>query len=174
MLWLCSSGLNDRYCAASRHCLLNIMNIELLANHQDVIPQLVNWFELEWEPYYGRNGPGEAQSDLASRCRTTSLPLGLIAIENGKILATAAIDKDVSTNLSPSIVGLLVSPEFRHQGIATSLIKASEKWAIKLGFCNLYVSTVTLGNLFINLGWSQLDKIEFLNAERGFIYVKEL
>ncbi len=149
------------------------MTVEPLVNHKDVIPTLVKWYESEWESYYGVDGPGDAQTDLISRCNDT-MPIGLIAIENGGVLGTVAIDKDVTTNLTPSIVGLMVAPEYRRRGIATSLINTAEKWASQFGFRKLYISTSTLSNLFQKLGWSQIDEVEFLNAEQGSVYMREL
>ena len=149
------------------------MTVEPLVNHKDAIPTLVKWYESEWKPYYGINGPGDAQTDLISRCKDT-IPMGLIAIENGDVLGTAAIDKDVATNLTPSIVGLLVAPEYRRRGIATSLISAAEKWASQLKYRKLYVSTTVLGNMLQNLGWTQIDEVEFINAEYGSVYMRKL
>jgi len=150
------------------------MTVEPLAEHKDVIPTLVKWYESEWEPYYGSNGPGDAQSDLISRCKYDTMPIGLIAIENEHVLGTVAIDKDVTTNLTPSIVGLLVAPEYRRRGIATSLIRAAEKWASQLKYRKLYISTTVLGNMLQNLGWTQIDEVEFLNAEYGSVYMRKL
>lgn len=113
------------------------MTIELLSEHMDVIPTLVKWYMSEWGPYYGINGPGNAQRDLMSRCKTDTTPLGLVAIENGNVLGTAALDHDDTTKLIPSVVGLLVAPEYRRRGTATSLIAAAELWASRLGFHEL-------------------------------------
>lgn len=54
------------------------------------------------------------------RCKHDTIPLGLVAIENGNVLGTAALDQDVTTKLTPLVVGLLVAPEHRRRGIATS------------------------------------------------------
>jgi len=35
------------------------LRIEHLADHPEVLPTLRKWFEAEWEPYYGPNGPGD-------------------------------------------------------------------------------------------------------------------
>ena len=42
--------------------------IELISDHLEVIPTLTDWYQSEWEPYYGKAGPGDARADLESRC----------------------------------------------------------------------------------------------------------
>ena len=42
------------------------MEIELLADHAESIPQLAARYRSQWEPYYGVDGPGDALSDLES------------------------------------------------------------------------------------------------------------
>lgn len=150
------------------------MIIGSLSDHRWVIPTLAMWYESEWEPYYGVNGPGDAQADLVSRCNRDAIPYGLVAIENDRVVATAALDLDVTTNLMPSVVGLFVGPEFRRRGIATAMLAAAEDCARQLGYCQLYVSTTVLHTLLQRLGWRAMADVEFLNDERGSVYVREL
>ena len=150
------------------------MIIESLSDHEWVIPTLVEWYRSEWEPYYGADGPGDAQSELVSRCNCDGLPYGLVAIENNRVVGTAALDRDVSTNLTPSVVGLLVGSEYRRRGIATALFIATEDHARRLGYQRLYASTSVLHSLLERLGWMVMADVEFLNDERGSIYMREL
>ncbi len=149
------------------------MNIQLLADHAEVIPTLTDWYLSEWEPYYGLNGPGDARADLESRCNRDELPIGLVAIEDDQVSGTAALDLDVTTNLTPSVVGLLVEPACRRRGIATALLKATEEIARQLGHRRLYVSTTVLGGLLNQLGWEAMGAVQFLNAEQGSVYMRD-
>jgi GNAT superfamily N-acetyltransferase len=139
-----------------------------------VIPTLTDWYQSEWEPYYGKDGPGDARADLESRCNRDELPIGLVAIENNQVLGTAALDLDVTTDLKPSVVGLLVAPAYRRQGIATALLNAAEDLARQLGYSRLFVSTTVLGDLLNQLGWEAMGAVQFLNAEPGSVYVCDL
>ncbi len=150
------------------------MNIELLADHAEVIPALTDWYLSEWEPYYGANGPGDARFDLESRCNREEIPIGLVALEGNQVCGTAALDLDAATNLSPSVVGLLVAPDHRKRGIATALLDAAENLARQLGYSRLYISTTVLGTLLERMGWHTLGEVEFLNAEQGSIYTRSL
>ena len=150
------------------------MDIELLADHQESIPLLVDLYITEWGPYYGAEGPGDAGFDLRSRCNRDAIPVGLVAVEDGEFLGTAAIDTDAATGLSPSIVGLLVKPARRRRGIATALLQRAESIARQLGFRRLYMSTAVLGDLVLAMGWRWHAEVTFHNDESGAIYVKDL
>ena len=71
--------------------MVNTLQIELLADHIEAIPTLERWFELEWAPYYGPNGPGDAQKDIADSCNRDKLPVSLVAISDGKVCGTATL-----------------------------------------------------------------------------------
>ena len=150
------------------------MDIELLADHSESIPMLAEWYESEWEPYYGVTGPGDARSDLESRLNRDEIPIGFVAMLNGEVYGVAALDRDTATGLTPSIVGLLVGSSQRGQGVATDLLRAAESLAKRLGYGRLYVSTTVLGGPLIRMGWYSTGEVEFVNAERGLIYARDL
>jgi hypothetical protein len=43
------------------------LKIALLIDHPGFIGALAESFEREWEPYYGKQGPGDARADLLAR-----------------------------------------------------------------------------------------------------------
>jgi GNAT superfamily N-acetyltransferase len=120
------------------------LQIELLADHPEAIPILREWFEREWEPYYGPAGPGNAEEDLRTSCNHDKLPITLLAIYEGKVCGTAALKAEsVSTHkhLTPWLAALLVAPAFRRRGIGEQLIAAIEEKAGQLGYKLIYVGT---------------------------------
>ena len=150
------------------------MNIELLADHSESIPMLADWYESEWEPYYGVSGPGDARADLESRCNRDEIPIGFVVAEGGEVYGTAVLDLDAATGLAPSVVGLLVDPSQRRRGVATALLEFSEYLAKRLGYSRLYVSTTILGDLLVRMGWYSLGEVQFVNEEQGSIYARDL
>ena len=150
------------------------MEIELLADHIGLVDTLVDWYSKEWEPYYGPRGPGDARADLVSRCKRDELPIGLVAIEGNSVCGTAALDRDATTGLTPSIVGLLVARDYRGKGIADALVDAAERLALGLRYDELFISTAVLGEVLVRKGWSERGHIEFLNNERGRVYGRAL
>ena len=150
------------------------MQIELLANNLSAIATIAEWYRVEWEPYYGQDGPGDALIDLEARCNDAALPIGLVATEAGGVLGTIALDIDQSTNLSPSVVGLFVKHDQRHRGVATALLDAVEARARHLGFERLYMSTIALRKLLVRRDWQPIGEVQFINDEQGAIFTKDL
>jgi len=150
------------------------MNIGLLADHTEAIATLAEWYLMEWEPYYGVDGPGDALVDLKSRCNREKTPIGLVALEGDRVYGTIALDLDVTTNLTPSVVGLLVGNDYRRRGVATALLKSAEDLARDIEHDQLYISTTVLNDFLERKGWRTIGNVEFLNAEQGSIYVRNL
>lgn len=150
------------------------MKIALLIDHSRFIGTLAESFEREWEPYYGRQGPGDARADLLARCNRDRLPIALVAVDSDAVVGTVSLDRDASTGLAPSVVGLLVAQEYRRQGIASGLLEAAERLAVDLGHDKLFVSTSLLGELLERTGWQEKGEVEFLNGEQGKVYVRRL
>jgi GNAT superfamily N-acetyltransferase len=153
---------------------LTSFDIVLLADHAGFIDDLAARYETEWAPYYGDSGPGNARADLASRCNRDRLPIGLVAVEGECVLGTAALDRDVSTGLAPSVVGLLVAPEARGKGVARALIESAEGRARELGYDELFISTSILHGMLVRQGWQEKGDVEFLNGERGTVFIRNL
>jgi len=122
-----------------------------------VVPTLVEWFITEWEPWYGSNGNGDAEADLAECCDRDALPLCLVATDSsGTLLGSVALrENSVGSELGygPWLAGLLVGPAYRGRGVASELIAALEAEATRLGFKAIYSSTDTAGSLLRRRGW---------------------
>lgn len=150
------------------------MKIALLADHVRYIDELAERYRAEWAPYYGDSGPGDARRDLVSRCNRDRLPIGLVAIDSDRVVGTAALDRDAATGLTPSVVGLLVVPEARRHGIAAALIESAEGLARELGYDQLFISTSNLQDLLRRRSWQEKGDVEFLNKEKGKVFVRNL
>lgn len=151
-----------------------VWSVELLADHADSIDVLVDWFEQAWAPYYGEQGPGDARADLAARCNRNRLPIGLVAMHKDRLVGTAALDRDATTGLTLSVVGLLVAPDYRGRGIASALLGYAERLARQLGHNDLYMGTSVLQALLHREGWREYGDVAFLNNERGQVFVRNL
>lgn len=153
---------------------MGALTIELLADHEAFIDELATWYEAEWAPYYGNSGPGDARADLLARCNRDRLPIGLVAIEDDRILGTAALDRDVTSGLTPAVIGLLVTPDARGQGVAAALIETAERLARELGYDEIFISTSALHSLLRRQGWQEKGEVEFLNDEKGKVFARDL
>jgi GNAT superfamily N-acetyltransferase len=74
----------------------------------------------------------------------------------------------------PAVVGLLVLPEFRRQGVAGALLDAAGQLANELGYDELFISTSILGEFLQRKGWREKGDVDFMNGERGKVYVRSL
>ena len=148
--------------------------VALLAEHTDCIRLLADWFEREWGPYYGKQGPGDARADLASSCNRDRLPVGLVAMRDDRVIGTVALGRDATTGLTPSVIGLFVAPGYRHRGVASELLGHAERLARQLRHDEIYMGTSVLQALLHRKGWQESGEVEFLNNERGRVFVRNL
>ena len=71
--------------------MTNALQVELLVDNPEALPILKEWFEREWEPYYGSEGSGDANNDLMDSCNRDELPIAMVAILGGEICGTVAL-----------------------------------------------------------------------------------
>ena len=140
------------------------LKIELLADHPEAIPRLRALFEREWAPYYGPDGPSDAERDLRESCRKRELLVALVAIFEGTVCGTVSLKRaSVTTHphLTPWLAALLVAPEYRRRGIGDRLIAAVGETARRLGYDCLYTGTDTAESLVVRRGWAFLDRTPY-------------
>ncbi|HEX6141188.1 MAG TPA: GNAT family N-acetyltransferase [Geminicoccaceae bacterium] len=137
------------------------LRIERLADHPGLIPDLVAWFIEAWAPWYGPAGPGDARHDLEAACRRDGIPLGLVALEDGRLVGTAtlrATSLETHRHLSPWLAAMLVRPDRRRRGIGTRLVAAIEDVARSQGFREVFVATDAAGRIVEGRGWERVER----------------
>ena len=132
-----------------------------LADAVATIPLLTRLFIEEWGPYYGPDGPGDAEKDLHECCNRDDLPIALVALDNdGTVLGTAALKKESvgsELGLGPWLAAFYVPIEHRKRGIGSALVEAIENKARYFGFESIFVSTDAAENTIRRRGWTVLD-----------------
>ncbi len=142
--------------------MTGIVKIEQLAAHPEALPQLREWFEAEWPSYYGASGPGDAERDLQSFSNSGSLPVGVVAFQDGALCGIAALKTDsiaTHNHLSPWAAAGLVKASERGKGIGAQLLGALEQEARNLGFRHIYCGTSTANSLLVRCGWQLIETI---------------
>jgi len=154
--------------------------IELLADHPEALPTLKKLFETEWEPYYGVEGPGDAETDIKNSANHAELPIAVVAIVNGSICGTAALKMESVTTYPdyfPWLAGLLVAPGYHRQGIDEILIAKIEELAKQLGYKEIYVGTGDksgMSEITLNKrNWEFIDKSDYF-VSKATVYKKKL
>lgn len=139
-----------------------------LVDEPQAKPTVVQWFIEEWMPWYGPNGPGDAEADLAACGSREHLPICLVALKpDGTLLGTVALkDESVGSELGvgPWLAALLVGRDQRGKGVGTALIEAIEKQAKSMGFEALYCSTDTARTILACRGWDLFGSSESLRG----------
>ncbi|OQX29714.1 MAG: hypothetical protein B0D92_02260 [Spirochaeta sp. LUC14_002_19_P3] len=150
------------------------LQIHYLADKPHLLPQLTDLFIAEWEPYYGNNGPGNAENDLRGSMNREQLPVCFIALGNETLLGTISLkEKSISHNpeLTPWCAALLVVPEMRRRGIGSALVSALEREARRRDYRELYMSTDTANSIAEARGWKAIGSAESM---RGIVTVYKL
>lgn len=147
-----------------------------LSEHRQHLPLLQAWFEAEWPAYYGPGGPGDAEADLRAYADAEDLPLGLIALLDGRPCGLAALkDQTFASHqhLGPWVGAGYVRPELRGRGIGARLLASSEALARSRGFSEIYCGTSSAWSLLERGGWLLLETIDH-DGERLGVYRKAL
>ncbi len=152
------------------------LEIVPLADHPEALPVLKQWFEDEWESYYGPTGPGNAEEDLLVYSSRSKLPIGVVAYLNGELCGMMALkEQSITTHshLMPWAAAGLVVPQHRRKGIGAQLLLALEDIARDLGYARIYSGTSTAVSLLDRSHWRFMERIPY-NGEDVSIYEKEL
>jgi GNAT superfamily N-acetyltransferase len=152
------------------------LRIEQLADHPAALPTLKQWFEVEWESYYGPTGPGDAHSDLLAYSNRGALPIGVVAFYENELCGVAALKLESMTthsHLGPWAGAGLVSPLFRRRGIGSALVRALEETARSLGYSHIYCGTSTANRILERRDWQFMERVTYNGADVS-IYQKAL
>ena len=148
------------------------MRVVHLIDVPDAAPVLSRWFVEAWGPWYGPNGPGDADRDLADCSSHNAIPICLVAVSpDGEVLGTATLKAEsVGSELGggPWLAAMLVSQEHQGKGVGTALVEAIETEARRLGYDSIYTSTDTAKSIMERRGWQAVGSTESL---RGAITV---
>jgi len=144
------------------------IHIVHLVDSPEAAATLAKWFEEEWEPWYGSNGQGNAERDLAECCTKNNLPVCLIALDQaGDVLGTAALKTDSvgsETGVGPWLAALIVGKEHRGKGVGSALVAAIEGEAHRLGIESIFTSVNTAERIMMRRGWQIFGAAESLRG----------
>ena len=152
------------------------VTVSLLIAHPEVLPLVSGWFRHEWPDWYGPEGPGDVEKDLRSFSNEGSLPLGIIAFEDGVPCGAAALKAESipsHTHLRPWAAAGFVVPQLRGRGIGARLLSALEVEAKILGYACIHCGTATANSLLRRAEWRVIDSVR-LRGKEVSVYEKAL
>jgi len=143
-----------------------------LCDRLDLVPELADWFEAEWTPYYGPDGPGAgtAERDIRACCNRDALPLALVALDDVSRLAGTAALKTDSLDTHPQLGPWLAALVATSDAAEAALVQAIEAEARRLGFDAVYTGMDEGSAVLRRRGWSVIGRSSSL---RGPIAVFE-
>ncbi|SHI80803.1 GNAT family N-acetyltransferase [Wenxinia saemankumensis] len=120
-----------------------------------------------WPDWYGGaeqgGGRGVARDDLALRMARTGVPLGFVALLDGRAIGTVALGLNghgAEPAEGPWINGLCVAPDRRGAGIGAALVAAAEAELCRQGYPRAYATAREARTLFLRRGWRCLRVLE--------------
>ncbi|WP_027369390.1 GNAT family N-acetyltransferase [Desulfovermiculus halophilus] len=143
------------------------MEIVPLADKKEFIAELAELHHAEWKhlnPSLTLEGRAQAIADAAGRERIPSI---FIAMLGSQLIGSAALvqnDMDTKPDLSPWLAAVYVKESFRHQGIATALIRRCEEEAVRSNANAWYLYTESASKLYEKLGWRCMERCEYKGA----------
>ena len=144
------------------------IEIAYLADHEEAIGELAQWFYGEWSYLYPDKALDDVKNAIAERTNRDRVPMALVAFEGAVLAGTVCLkthDMDTRLDLSPWLAGLYVAGPFRGRGIGTTLVKAVEQKAIGLGIRKLYLYTPSAEVFYLRLAWLTLEVTEYLGTK---------
>lgn len=144
------------------------LRIVHLVESPDAAPTLAKWFVEEWEPWYGADGQGDPDRDLADCRNKNDLPICLVAFDGeGDPVGTASLKRESvgsERGVGPWLAAVLVGNAHQGKGIGTTLVKAIEEEAARLGFESIYTATDSADGILKRRGWHVFGTTESLRG----------
>jgi len=140
------------------------MEIEYLADHKDVIPNLARWSSDEWSYLHPARTLSDVEKAMLDRSNKEHIPLGLVAFDSGKVIGMIALktsDLESRPNQSPWLAGLYVDKKHRSKGVGTKLVLAIEKEAARIGVSKLFLYTPDAEDFYSKLSWIVRERTEW-------------
>lgn len=153
------------------------MELHLLADKPEFIPQIAKWYSDEWG-YIGAS-TGENSDEgrstealelkLADYLNRDTLPIIVLAIKNDILLGAAQL-KFHEMTLYPEkehwLGGVYIDKPYRGQGIAKRLIDKIISLAKQHQVAHLYLQTEEhSGGLYAQLGWQPIEYATYKNVD---------
>jgi predicted N-acetyltransferase YhbS len=144
------------------------VDIELLADRPEFIPQLAEWHFREWA--YLRPGDSVANRIrlLRERSGRTELPVTFVASSGPELLGSAMLmhhEMDTHPQFTPWLAGVFVAPAQRGQRIGRALAEHVIRAAAERGYSTTYLFTPSAEAFFSHLGWSIVEHTHYRGAD---------
>ena len=150
-----------------------VVKIDFLCKHPVLLPELAKLHFDEWRHFSPENTLEDRVLKLREMAQSSDVPFFVVAIDNKQLIGSAAlVNEDMRTrkDLSPWLASVFVKPEFRKNGIGTSLVRHIEGEAKQRGIKRLFLYTEHARTLYSELGWYDLEQCEYQGVNVAIMY----
>ncbi|WP_298770956.1 GNAT family N-acetyltransferase [uncultured Shewanella sp.] len=153
------------------------MELHLLADKPEFIPQIAKWYSDEWG-YIDENigesiDAGRSTEALALKLtdylNRDTLPLIVLITDNDNLLGAAQLkfhEMDIYPDKEHWLGGVYIDETFRGQGLGTRLINQVITLAKQHQIPYLYLQTEDKsGGLYAQLGWQPIEHVTYKNVD---------
>jgi predicted N-acetyltransferase YhbS len=144
------------------------VQIELLADRPEFIPQLAEWHHYA----FGYLRPDFSVADrvamLKERCGRREPPITFVASAGDELLGSAMLvarDMDTHPHFFPWLAGVFVSPAHRRRGVGRALSEHVTREARLLGFSTLYLYTPSAEGFYARFDWSAVERAHYRGTD---------
>lgn len=144
------------------------MKIDFLGKHLDLLPELAKLHFDEWKHLSPDKTLEDRVVKLRQMAESTDVPFMVVATENNQLIGSSALvieDMKTRKDLSPWLASVFVKPQFRKNGIATTLVRHIENEATKRGIRELFLYTEHARTLYTKLGWTELEQCQYQGVQ---------
>jgi len=145
------------------------MKLVFLAEYQEAIPVIANWYYSEWGYLSEDSSLSKVENKLHEYLNTDKIPLIVLAIENDEVIGASQLkfhEMDIYPDKAHWLGGVYVAKEHRGKGIAEKIIKHIISIAMSLGVRKLNLQTQRPdGGLYTKLGWQAIDNVNYCGID---------
>jgi GNAT superfamily N-acetyltransferase len=143
------------------------MEIDYLADHRNLLPELAQLHFSEWSYLRPTESLEQRTARLEKCCGRCEIPTVVVALEQGALLGSAMLvanDMDTRPELTPWLAGVYVIVSHRRRGVGSKLSERIGSEARTLGARNLYLYTPTREAFYAKRGWLVVERYRYLDV----------
>ncbi|MCE8020996.1 GNAT family N-acetyltransferase [Halomonas sp. MCCC 1A11036] len=152
------------------------ITIVRLSPDSDHLATVASWTYAEWGHLHPNSTANSYREALRRECGDGGVPSVFVAMQGDQPVGTAALlaeDMDSRRELTPWLASVFVLPEWRGQGIASTLIRRVEQEAADCGIRQFYLFTPDQQALYRRLGWQDHEDLCY-RGEKVTIMLRQL
>lgn len=139
------------------------VTLHYLADHLHHAEELARLHDEEWGHLYPRISV-EKRRDLLQAAARSETSVVVIAVDGPTLVGSSAlVEQDMSDrpDLTPWLAAVYVHPNYRRQGIASTLVARIEQEAGALGAEKMYLFTEHEERFYAKRGWALMEHRDY-------------